>query len=169
MGSKVINNYDSFLKFLILKQKINYYTSENNLFFKNIILINKNIKRFKAAHNNFFKKKIISLALRRGLKLKFFNYIGLSFRFFFYLFTHNNLNFFSKYKNVYNVYYSFFNLTNLFFNLNFLLFWLTNIFEPLFTIKCLSVPKKYRKKLKKKFTFTVFFLKKEKRKNVFLK
>jgi hypothetical protein len=50
-----------------------------------------------------------------------------------------------------------------------LLFWLSSLIEPMFTLKCLSVPKKYRKKLKKKFTFNIFFLKKEKRKNVFLR
>lgn len=176
---KILNNKsikiigDSLLNFLFIKQKLislnpsDVAISEKNIFFlKNNKIFYKNIYNFKL--KSFFKK-IVMLSLKRGLKLKFFKYISSAFKFFFYLFLHNNLHMFSKYKNVYNIYYSFFNLTNLFFNVNFLLFWLSSIIEPMFTLKCLSVPKKYRKKLKKKFTFSIFFLKKEKRKNVFLR
>lgn len=164
---------DSLLNFLFIKQKyidLNSIkvdiTKQNVFFIKNNKISYKNIYNFKL--KSFFKK-IVMLSLKRGLKLKFFNYISSAFKFFFYLFLHNNSHIFSKYKNVYNIYYSFFNLTNLFFNVNFLLFWLSSIIEPMFTLKCLSVPKKYRKKLKKKFTFSIFFLKKEKRKDVFLR
>ena len=161
---------------------INFIYFKNKIFLKNFLkppivasnfIIHKNTKNI---YQNllFFKRisyfdKLVSLTFRKGLKLKIYNSISFSFKFFFYLFLQNNINLFSSYKNIYNIYYSFFNLTNIFFNINFLLFWLSSIIEPLFSLKCLSVPKKYRKKLKKKYIFNIFFLKKEKRSSVFLK
>jgi hypothetical protein len=128
---KILNNKfflsnNNLLNFIFLKNKLNYLNpAKSNISEKSIFILKSNKKIYKNIYNfklKSFFKKITTLALKRGLKLKFFNYITTSFKFFFYLFLHNNLNMFSKYKNVYNIYYSFFNLTNLFFNINFLLF-----------------------------------------------
>lgn len=166
--NKVVQRDYSFTDFLFIKQKLIF---KKTIFLTtDLVIFKKNkTKKLKTFFEKNFFQKIVSLSLKKGLKLKFFINISAALKYFFYLFTHNNLNFFSKYKNIYNIYYSFFTITNLFFNINFLLYWLTSLLEPLFTLKCLGVPKKYRKKLKKKFIFNIFFLKKEKRSMIFLK
>jgi hypothetical protein len=126
----------------------------------------KNIYNFT---NDSFFKKTVRLLLRRGLKLKFFNYFTSAFKLFFFLFLHNNVTIFSKNINLYNMYYSFFNTNNTFFNINFLMFWLSTLLEPIFVLKCFSAPKHFRKKSGRQHVFNIFFLKKAKRTNIYLR
>jgi len=49
--------------------------------------------------------------------------------------------------------------------LNWLFFW----YQPIFCVKCSLVPKKYRKKLKKKYVYTVSYIDPKKRKNISLR
>lgn len=153
----------------------------NFYFFKNLFFLKKknfniNLKKntIKIENRAGVKKqnclkKLILISLRNGFFLKFSIFFLKSFNLFFNLFLFNNQNFFSLYKNTYLIYLSFFKSNNFFFNINFILFWISNILEPIFSIKCLDVPKKYRKKLKKKHLFDIFFLNFEKRKKILLK
>lgn len=57
------------------------------------------------------------------------------------------------------------NLNNVCYVFDWLIFW----YKPIFTAKCYFVPKKYRKKLKKKYLVKIQYVDKLKRKNVALK
>jgi ribosomal protein S7 len=57
------------------------------------------------------------------------------------------------------------NLNNIYTVLNWLFFW----YQPIFAVKCSKVPKKYRKKLKKKFTFSTNYINVIKRRTIALR
>ena len=53
-------------------------------------------------------------------------------------------------------------------NINYLLNWIFFLIEPMFYVECSVVPKKYRKKLKKKYLYKIKYLNKNKRINKIL-
>lgn len=119
--------------------------------------------------NLFLFEKFLKLLFKDGLKLKFLKMLFFSLNFFFYLFIFNTSNFFKRFQAIYNVYYFFSKTTNFFFSTNYIFNWIVENNESIFGIKCESVPKKYRKKLKKRFTFKISYTYPAKRKNLVLR
>jgi hypothetical protein len=71
---------------------------------------------------------------------------------------------FNSYKYYKEFFYNFKRYNN-YKNLNFLLSWVFSWMQPMFHIECSTVPKKYRKKLKKKYLYKIKYLNKNKRLN----
>jgi hypothetical protein len=118
---------------------------------------NKVTFRKKLLNFNFFEK-FIKIGLKRGLSLKFTKHLLVGFSNFFLIFLFNSLSFFKKYQNIYNIFYFFSKTSNFFFNINYIFKLLIDSHQPMFGIKCEAVPKKYIKKLKKKFTFRLAYI-----------
>lgn len=126
----------------------------------------------------FFKKKqhiigedlllLTSFLMYRGLKLSIFLKITKNF---FYIFNNliNNKDssqvFFKKYV-FSNIFMSFVGANINIFNSHFLLDWCVSFLIPIFGLKCESVPKKFRKKLKKKYLYNIKYIPQIKRKRI---
>ena len=87
----------------------------------------------------------------------------------FYKIMYNNTSLFqlNSYKYYKEFFYNFSRYKN-YKNLNYLLNWIFFLVEPMFHIECSVVPKKYRKKLKKKYLYKIKYLNKNKRINKIL-
>ena len=87
----------------------------------------------------------------------------------FYKIMYNNTSVFqlNNYKYYKEFFYNFTRYKN-YKNLNYLLNWIFFLVEPMFHIECSVVPKKYRKKLKKKYLYKIKYLNKNKRINKIL-
>lgn len=129
-----------------------------------------NIKNNKRAKlNNFvISSKTVSFFIKGGNS--FTNSIVLYNLFtHFYKIMHNNTSMFklNNYKYYKEFFYNFTRYKN-YKNLNYLLNWIFFLIEPMFHIECSVVPKKYRKKLKKKYLYKIKYLNKSKRVNKIL-
>jgi len=69
---------------------------------------------------------------------------------------------FDSYKYSKEFFYNFFRYTN-YNNINYLLTWIFSWAQPMFCIECSVVPKKYRRKLKKKYLYKIKYLNKVRR------
>lgn len=104
----------------------------------------------------------------RGLKISIFLKITKNF---FYIFnklisSKNNISIFLKKYDFSNIFLSFVDANINIFNVHFLLDWCVSFLVPIFGLKCETVPKKFRKKLKKKYLYNVRYIPILKRKRV---
>lgn len=125
-------------------------------------------------YNNSFKLKkqgntaisnVIPFLLNGGNSFKnsilFFNLFA---KFYEMSFNNSMVDKFNNYKYYKEFFYNF-NRYNNYKNLNYLISWIFSWMQPMFYIECSVVPKKYRKKLKKKYLYKVKYLNKNKRFN----
>lgn len=157
-------NSQNYLK-LISKQKKKYLFFEKFLV-KNIL--SSNLKKTTYLKNNvlnkFFRTFLVS-----GKKIKVYNALIFSF---FRVYATINLDIFKNLSQTYLYFKEFlFNkelnkeLNNITAIIDWLFFW----YQPIFCVKCSLVPKKYRKKLKKKYVYAVNYIDPLKRKNISLR
>ncbi len=166
-NSLFLSNFIQFY-FLLRGGNLVFFFYLKNYFFK---FSNKNITNSKLSNNkqiNQVFNSFLVFFMRFGKKILNFKFLTKSFLNIF------NIIFLSNFQNFKN--YSFlkeflFNvklnksLNNVVYILNWSLFW----YEPIFSIKCSVVPKKYRKKIKKKYLYKIAYLNSTKRKNVAVK
>lgn len=138
------------------------HKSKFNILQKPILNFSKKIYNY----NNF--SKLVQTNLTDGKKILFLNKISKAFKLFFYLFFFKN-NIFFNYRSIYLLFLSYFQSSRSFYKINSIINWLSDLLEPAFLIKCFNVPKKFRKKLNKRYTFSIHYLPKIKRTKVFLK
>lgn len=142
--------------------KINFNTNlkNNKIYYKNLYLI------FKSYNNldNFF----ILNQLENKLVLNYpscdgkFNKTAITTHNVFshiYKLFYNNLSYLKdlNYKYTKEFLYNFFKYNN-YNNYTFILSWIFNWIKPIFFMDCVVVPKKYRKKLKKKYLYKIKYL-----------
>lgn len=162
----------------------------------NLVLINKNLKfvlvlNYIKLHKNFllnlfdflyynlkYKSNKISNLIVSTKVIPFFikggNSLQNSVTFYniftkFYKIIYNNLTVLklNDYKYYKEFFYNFCRYNN-YKNINYLLNWIFYLVEPMFYIECSVVPKKYRKKLKKKYLYKIKYLNKNRRLNKIL-
>nr|YP_010632209.1 ymf63 [Cryptocaryon irritans]WBP62325.1 ymf63 [Cryptocaryon irritans] len=135
-----------------------------------------NLNKEKVLKNNSltfkynYLEEFLKIGFKAGNKLKFLKKVCFSFNLLIYLFVFYSVDFFKKYKPVYDFYYFIFNNSKNYFlfNINFIFSWLSSICEPIFGLKHHLIKPKNKKKNKLK-KFFIFHLPKRKRKKVFLK
>lgn len=142
--------------------KINFNTNlkTNKIYYKNLYLIyrsynnidtffllnqleNKLVLNYSSCNGNFNKTTITTHNVFSHIYKLFYNNLD-------YL---KNLN----YKYTKEFLYNFFKYNN-YNNYTFILSWIFNWIKPIFFMDCVVVPKKYRKKLKKKYLYKVKYL-----------
>lgn len=175
---KFLNYNDKTKKQYILQKNINYINYLNFFYYKNLSKkIHKNIANsyFLNLSNNFtcVDNKVVSNKIR-GLVNFFFNngnFMRSSITLF-DVFSKLYILFYNKDSSILNKNYKYFkeffynfSISKDYNNINFLNNWLVGWNELIFTIECTVVPKKYRKKLKKKYLYKVKYLNKGKRLN----
>lgn len=152
-------NYLSFFYYRDLslragKNIINYFTYSNNVTnaTKHGVTSSRirNLANFFFSHGNLMKSTISLFNVFSKLYLLFY--------------SKNNSLISKNYKYFKEFFYNF-SIYRTYNNLNYLNDWLVNWNELIFTIECTVVPKKYRKKLKKKYLYKVKYLNKSKRLN----
>lgn len=133
-----------YLKLIIAqKKRSNYFT------------INKRLKKKKKIHLSQIRKNtnylsyFVSLACKKGFKLKTTKIIKNSFKLFFELFLFCNDDIFSKKYYYFNVLKSYSQSWNNFFGINHFLNLLLPFYESIFLLRCIKLPKKKKKKNKK--------------------
>ena len=140
------------------------YTKLNkNIFIKNI---NKKIKNFKEKSFNRDKnlsilKKYYNISVYNGKKESFFNNFNSFVNLFFFIFIKKN-NHFESYVN-YNNLYKLLDIKKINFDFNVLIKDFIYEYMSIFDIQICKVPKKYKLKLKKKFTFELMYIYNKKR------
>lgn len=166
--SKYIN-YSKYLYIFYLKvvffKKLDIFSQ---FFLKQIIVVSSN-KNFKKYLNSDIVNKLFRSFMKSGKKLKIYNIVLFSF---FKIYSLLNLNMFYEITKNYLYFKEFlFNkeLNKNFNNASVILNWLFFWYQPMFFVKCVLVPKKYRKKLKKRYIYSADYLEPYKRKNVALK
>lgn len=147
-----------YLKLIIAqKKRSNYFT------------INKRLKKKKKIHLSQIRKNtnylsyFVSLACKKGFKLKTTKIIKNSFKLFFELFLFCNDDIFSKKYYYFNVLKSYSQSWNNFFGINHFLNLLLPFYESIFLLRCIKLPKKKKKKIKKLYKLDVVYLFKKKR------
>ena len=143
-------NFFLFYKFFLLK--FNFY----NLFI-NLYLYNNNILSFYNSNSN---NNILSFNIKNGKFISnLINYSNVFKYIYNFLVNHNlNLNLF-EYKYLKEFLFNFNKYSN-YNNYLFLINWILSFINPIFFIECSSVPKKYKKKLKKNYLYKIKYLNK---------
>lgn len=172
---KFLNNLSKGKKQFLLKKNVNYIGYIYFFFFKDLSKkLQKNILSFllhSSINNQTDKISFNPLKIRNVVNHFFFNgnLMGSSIALFnvfskLYLlfFNNNNVLLGKNYKYFKEFFYNF-HIYKSYNSLNYLNDWLTSWNELIFTIECTVVPKKYRKKLKKKYLYKVKYLNKNKR------
>lgn len=140
-----------------------YNKTNKNIFIKNL---NKKIKNFKEKSflrdkNITILKKYYNISVYNGKKESFFNKFNSFIKLFFYIFIKNN-NYFDNYIN-YNNLYKLLELKKINFDFNILIKDFIYEYMSIFDIQICKVPKKYKLKFKKKFTFELSYIYNKKR------
>lgn len=140
-----------------------YNRLNKNIFIKNI---NKKIKNFKEKSFNRDKnlallKKYYNISVYNGKKESFFNNFNSFIKLFFFIFIKEN-NYFSSYPNYDNL-FKLLDLKKNNFDFDFLIKDFIYEYVSIFDIQICKVPKKYKLKLKKKFTFELSYIYNKKR------
>ena len=174
---KFLNVNISYKKNFILKKNLNYCNYINFFYYKdlekkacvnltNFISYSKNSLSIKERKNyiQFVKiKNLVSFFLKNGSFLKISIEIFKVFSKMFNLFGSLNNNILEKNYKYFKEFFYNFSIFRNYNNLNYLNNWIFEWNELLFAIDCTVVPKKYRKKLKKKYLYKVKYLNKTKR------
>lgn len=113
----------------------------------NLIISSKIISNLSKGGNNFQNSLLI------------YNVFSNIYKIFFNNFSYEN---FKIYKYSKEFFYNFFRYSN-YNNFNYLINWIFSWSNPMFCIECSVVPKKYRRKLKKKYLYKIKYLNKIKR------
>ena len=140
-----------------------YNKLSKNTFIKNI---NRKIKNFKEKSFNRDKnlsilKKYYNISVYNGKKESFFNCFNSFTKLFFFIFIKNN-NYFESYPN-YNNLYKLLEIKKINFDFDVLIKDFIYEYMSIFDIQICKVPKKYKLKLKKKFTFELMYIYNKKR------
>jgi len=140
-----------------------YNKLNKNVFIRNI---NKKIKNFKDKSFNRDKnvsilKKYYNISVYNGKKESFFNNFNSFTKLFFFIFIKKN-NYFNNYAN-YNNLYKLLELKKVNFDFNTLIKDFIFEYTSIFDIQICKVPKKYKLKFKKKFTFELSYIYNKKR------
>jgi hypothetical protein len=144
----------NFLGGLVKKNKVNYVDSQQD--------------SYKRSKNLPVVVRFLNYLFRHGLKIKTLNHFnkGLcDFYFLFYFFDKGLSSDNKNYKDIFNLapaFGSFYKFTNI-------LSFLVRELEPFFYLRVTKVEKKYRKKLKKKFTSKITYIDPKKRSNLAFK
>lgn len=174
---KFLNNTSKNKKQYILKKNVNYvnyinffyYRDLNKKSYKNIsnYLFYLNFNNQGPSSNNTTTKirGLVSHFFRGGNLMKSSITLFNVFSKLYLLFYSNNNSILSKNYKYFKEFFYNFNIYKSYNNVNYLNDWLVNWNELIFTIDCTVVPKKYRKKLKKKYLYKVKYLNKNKRLN----
>ena len=148
-----------FLNFCFFK----YNKINKNNFVKSI---NKKLKNFKDKSfirdkNVTILKKYYNISVYNGKKESFFQNFNNFIKFFFFIFIKKN-SFFNNYVN-YNNLFKLLELKKINFDFNFLIKDFIFEYSSIFDIQICKVPKKYKLKFKKKFTFELKYIYNKKR------
>jgi len=140
-----------------------YNKLNKNIFIKNI---NKKVKNFKEKSFNRDKnltilKKYYNISVYNGKKESFFNNFNSFTKLFFFIFIKKN-NHFNSYVN-YNNLFKLLDIKKINFDFNVLIKDFIYEYMSIFDIQICKVPKKYKLKLKKKFTFELMYIYNKKR------
>ena len=154
-----INHNTHYFNFCFYK----YNKLNKNVFIKSL---NKKLKNFKEKSFNRDKnisilKKYYNISVYNGKKESFFNNFNGFIKLFFFIFIKKN-NYFNNYVNYDNL-YKLLELKKINFDFNFLIKDFIYEYISIFDIQICKVPKKYKLKLKKKFTFELSYIYNKKR------
>jgi len=150
----VRRSHFNFLNGLIKKTKVNYIDSQQD--------------SYKRSKNLPVVVRFLNYLFRHGLKIKTLNHLnkGLcDFYFLFFFFDKDTNPNYKNYKDIFNLapaFGSFYKFTNI-------LSFLVRGLEPFFYLRVTKVEKKYRKKLKRKFTSKIDYIDPKKRSNLAFK
>lgn len=151
----------------ILSQKNRVKTF--NQFFLKYFFSNNIVKHKTKAISKDILNKLVRTFMVSGFKIKSYNNVHYSF---FKLYSMLNIEIFNSISKNYVYFREFlFNnmldrsLNNAYNIVNWLFFW----YQPMFYVKCSLVPKKYRKKLKKKYVYSASYVDILKRRNIALR
>jgi hypothetical protein len=142
---------------------LNFFFSKNYTTYNiKTIDLSKNVKKnnsiaIHSKKNENYFNDYINFFFRNGLKKKIKLQLLKSFNFFFLFFYCNNMKhnvLQSKIDILKNSFFLNFN----FFKINLILEFLINFLNPIFDIECHDIPKKYKKKAKKQFSFKIKYL-----------
>lgn len=163
------------MKYLSINKQLHFKNKYNNLYFYylNLNLLN-TIFNNKLEVKLYIKQqkskiKILGYLLKNGnFSLNTINSFNVFSYIYKLLYTNNSelLNF--NYKYTKEFLYNFFKYTS-YNNFFFILNWIFNWVKPMFFMDCVVVPKKYRKKLKKKYLYKIKYLSSSNRINRCLK
>ncbi len=140
--------FDKFLlKYLIAgtvnKQRSYLQNSTLNKLYRTFIVSGKKIKAYSTIMSSFFKVYSV-------INLEIYKEVSKSYLYFKEFLFNKELN--KEFNSVSSI-------------VNWLFFW----YQPIFCVKCSLVPKKYRKKLKKKYVYSVNYIDPTRRKNISLR
>ena len=140
-----------------------YNKLNKNIFIKNI---NKKLKNFKDKSFNRDKnlsilKKYYNISVYNGKKESFFNSFNDFIKLFFFIFIKKN-NYFNFYANYINL-YKLLEIKKINYDFNVLIKDFIYEYMSIFDIQICKVPKKYKLKFKKKFTFELSYIYNKKR------
>lgn len=143
---------NSYLLFLLIQNKYKY-TNFLNYVLNNLNNKNSNFNKGYALKNTF-SKYIINNGKFNSNIINFYNVFSYIYTLFF-----NNKSYIYElnYKYSKEFLYVFFKYKN-YSSITYILNWVLSWIQPLFFMDCLVVPKKYRKKLKKKYLYKVKYL-----------
>lgn len=133
------------------------------------VIKSSNIKYPNFFRNNNFSniKSFLNVFMKNGQKDKYLIIIFKIFKLF-YFFLNKGFFLEKNFENYYKLSSLFYTYKN-FFYINFFFDWFVYLLSPKFDLQCLSVPKKYRKKLKCKFLFKLKYVKEFKKKKKVMK
>lgn len=124
---------------------------------------NSNYKSEKNKYVNVTSANVVPFLLKGGDSFKnsvlLFNLFAKFYKIAYNQVAYNKLDNYKYYK---EFFYNFYRYNN-YKNLNYLLSWIFSWVQPMFCVECTVVPKKYRKKLKKKYLYKVKYLNKNRR------
>jgi len=165
------------LKYLNINKRLNFKNKYSNLYFyySNLNVINSifnsklEIKLYFKQQNQKKQIKVLGYLLKTGnFSLNAINSFNVFSRIYKLLFINNSTLLTLNYKYTKEFLYNFFKYTN-YNNFFFILNWILNWVKPMFFMDCVVVPKKYRKKLKKKYLYKIKYLSHSTRLNKSLK
>ena len=154
-----------FLKFQKKNELNFFFLQKEEKTLNNFLFFFKNITQNNSY--NYFEK-LLSIILRNGKKLHFFNKIIYTFELINFLFIFNMKKMFLKFQTLYDLSRSLYMISNNFFNKNFFLEWLSKDLEPVFYKKAFTFVKRVKKRKKKIKVYKIFYIEKLKRKKIFL-
>jgi hypothetical protein len=174
---KFLNTNHKIKNHYVLKKNLNYLNYINFFFFRNLTKksvinvinytsnLDQNLLDKKFSKTSLKIRNLINYFFKGGDFMKtsliFYEVFSKLYKLFY---SSNNTILIKNYKYFKEFFYNFYIYKN-YNNLNYLNNWLITWNELIFTIECTAVPKKYRKKLKKKYIYKVKYLNKNKRLN----
>ena len=111
------------------------------------------VRKKKTPYSNLDTSNLfLNFIFKSGMKKARKRDLLVAFNYFFFVFFNKSVVWEGMKQQIDMLRCSFFKDTN-YFDINYILYWLSNFLNPVFEIVCHSVPKKYKKKLKKNYFF----------------